>query len=710
MRFKSLLFSSLALIGSTTLTKAQMNWGNALMYWGENKTLTNIAFSGSPTVKISDERTITVKDVTTHSHSLTKLGDGTLAIDSVNPLWDGDIVYGSKTDSIVLLGAIGAYVNDSIGYRYVGNIKGSLDSLCLFVIAQNDTTKQTFMTANYVNSDSMRFDVRSNSYARFEKSSRVLAAHINLYSQGTVYVEGLKNLGGVMAAVSGGRIITGDSIPVNGLPDVAFFDKQRNGFGNDAIVLAESAVLQAGVYGGPSLIRADGNIKHDGILEIDVYNPNQNYGLTQNAETPAWNVNKPFSDKVQIDSGQYVFDDHAQIKLAFNDMTAIQNYLTDSTEYYLPVIMFRYADNAYPSSSTIVDKQKVNVSQTLPGWRLSFIEGNGTANTVTGWGYVYFKRVLMTKDASLNNEPVNNGSYPNPVAVLFRDTIEYTVKGINAGTSAGMLVIRDTLPAYMEYAPNTHTESITAQSFNHTQPTKGGVTYDALEWIFDGVAADQTVTVTYKATPAAGACASQALFVNVALVSYPNNATSITAKTNATYHQGAGVAVVTFSAAVGGFVFGATPQAVDFSTTVSRNVGVVAEDGYNFAGWSHDEYYSMKGELVPAAQGIMSLDTLTIYGNVELRAEFEMAEEEDHSATDNEQVVEKKQKNRVWANGNTLFIQSVKPGSTARILTTDGVTVRILTLHDTSVNNVTLKSGVYFVTIDDNPGHKIVIK
>jgi uncharacterized repeat protein (TIGR02543 family) len=41
-----------------------------------------------------------------------------------------------------------------------------------------------------------------------------------------------------------------------------------------------------------------------------------------------------------------------------------------------------------------------------------------------------------------------------------------------------------------------------------------------------------------------------------------------------------------------------------------------------FAGWSHDDYISLRGERIEARSGIMHYDTLTVYGTVELRAAF----------------------------------------------------------------------------------------
>jgi hypothetical protein len=54
---------------------------------------------------------------------------------------------------------------------------------------------------------------------------------------------------------------------------------------------------------------------------------------------------------------------------------------------------------------------------------------------------------------------------------------------------------------------------------------------------------------------------------------------------------------------------------------------IVPDSGYIFAGWSHDAYISLRGKLIPADSGVMHLDTLTLYGNVDLRASFAPAPE-----------------------------------------------------------------------------------
>jgi uncharacterized repeat protein (TIGR02543 family) len=130
--------------------------------------------------------------------------------------------------------------------------------------------------------------------------------------------------------------------------------------------------------------------------------------------------------------------------------------------------------------------------------------------------------------------------------------------------------------------------------------------------------------VSFEATPAAGVSASQPLFPNRAGV-YTTADNRLT-PTNVTYHQGAGTADVLFSASPGGSVFGGSKQAVDYRSTARSGVIVAPDEGYVFAGWRHDDYTSLRGATIPAASGIMTYDTLTIYGDVELHAVFKPEE------------------------------------------------------------------------------------
>ncbi|HCC52834.1 MAG TPA: hypothetical protein DEQ30_12925, partial [Porphyromonadaceae bacterium] len=95
---------------------------------------------------------------------------------------------------------------------------------------------------------------------------------------------------------------------------------------------------------------------------------------------------------------------------------------------------------------------------------------------------------------------------------------------------------------------------------------------------------------------------------------------------NATYHQGASVGLVTFSAGSGGNIYNAEEQALDYKTTPRTGIVIVPNEGYRFTGWSHENYTSLRGHTIKAENRIMQYDTLTVYGNVNLQANFELEE------------------------------------------------------------------------------------
>ena len=227
---------------------------------------------------------------------------------------------------------------------------------------------------------------------------------------------------------------------------------------------------------------------------------------------------------------------------------------------------------------------------------------------------------LMKKDAVLDMSPPvppNNGTYPNPVAVLYKEEIEYTISGVNVNLSAGTVIIRDTLPPYLNYVP---TSATTGGGSFLTDTTSGLIARETLTWTIPGVASMAPVTVSFKATPAEGVCASQPMFINTAWINASDTLHIATA--NSTYHQGAGVSVVTFSQSIGGAIINGRPQAIDYKTSPRQGVIVVPDEGYLFAGWSHDAYRSLRGMKIEAGSDIMSYDTLTVFGDVNLKANF----------------------------------------------------------------------------------------
>jgi hypothetical protein len=224
--------------------------------------------------------------------------------------------------------------------------------------------------------------------------------------------------------------------------------------------------------------------------------------------------------------------------------------------------------------------------------------------------------------------------------------------------------------------------------------------------VLPGLAPLDSVTVSFRATPVSGAVASQPLFINTARVSILSS--NVTVPTNSTYHQGAGVAVVTFSASVGGWIFNAGEQALDYRTTPRSGIEVIPEEGYEFAGWSHDAYTSLRGETVPADSGLMDYEDIVIQGNVELRANFIPANRDRYiGIVEEEQIPEQPETDRVWAVGDMLYVTPAKAGSVLRIYTVEGVLREQHALVSAGTSTYRLPRGVYIVTVNGGGGRKI---
>jgi uncharacterized repeat protein (TIGR01451 family) len=259
--------------------------------------------------------------------------------------------------------------------------------------------------------------------------------------------------------------------------------------------------------------------------------------------------------------------------------------------------------------------------------------------------------LMMTKRATLDGVQ-HNGRYANPVSVLYKDTILYEITAVNANLRTGKVVISDTLPAYLKYVANSAIPVRPSSGVDIADgaTASGTPPRDTLRWSIPNVPSYDTVQVRFKATPESGASASQPLFVNRAWVRASD---TIPVQTNGTYHQGAGVSVVTFSATTGGSLYNIEPQALDYRTSPRvDNVLIVPDSGYVFAGWRHDDYYSLRGELIPADSGLLRLDSITIYGDVELRAEF--LPEADAPKKDETAPAAKETGDDVWSHKETL--------------------------------------------------------
>ena len=184
--------------------------------------------------------------------------------------------------------------------------------------------------------------------------------------------------------------------------------------------------------------------------------------------------------------------------------------------------------------------------------------------------------LMMKKDATLNSVQ-DNGTYSNPVSVLHSENIEYRITAVNASDySGGTVIVRDTLPAYLKYVSNSGNPL-----GNLLLSSTGGVpNRDVLIWTLSGLNSMATQVVSYEASAEEGVCASQPMFVNRAWITASDTLHIVTG--NSTYHQGAGVGVVTFSAGTGGQIYTAEPQAVDFRSSAGPGVLVVPAEGYVF--------------------------------------------------------------------------------------------------------------------------------
>ena len=223
------------------------------------------------------------------------------------------------------------------------------------------------------------------------------------------------------------------------------------------------------------------------------------------------------------------------------------------------------------------------------------------------------RHLQAKKSAILHTTPilVNDGTYANPVATLAGEVIEYRIKAVNGYPTIQNVVIIDTIAPYLTYLTSTPPA---------LDATVGGTPQrKELTWSLDVLPmSDTTVIATAELNP--GVSASQPLLLNTAWIRIMDD----TVQTNTTYHQGAGAGLVTFSAGRGGLIFNGQYQVVDFKSTAYSGIVVVPDEGYMFSGWSHDAYPSLRGITIPAQTGVVYYDTLTIYGNVNLHANFDL--------------------------------------------------------------------------------------
>jgi uncharacterized repeat protein (TIGR02543 family) len=238
---------------------------------------------------------------------------------------------------------------------------------------------------------------------------------------------------------------------------------------------------------------------------------------------------------------------------------------------------------------------------------------------------------LMKKSAELLEAPgvPYDGTRPNPAAVLFSDTIVYRIRAVNPHFSSQKIVIQDTLPAYLRFAPPQGSSGLFSLpqadvSVRDILPMAAlRPETDTVRFEWHSVGELEEVEAVFYATPIAGVVASQPMFHNRAWVTVGD---TVFETLPGTYHQGAGVSITTFSAGLGGSLYNASWQALDYRTSPRSGILIVPDDGYRFTGWSHAEYFSLRGERIAAASGVMHYDTLTVYGDVMLRADFALEE------------------------------------------------------------------------------------
>ena len=228
--------------------------------------------------------------------------------------------------------------------------------------------------------------------------------------------------------------------------------------------------------------------------------------------------------------------------------------------------------------------------------------------------------LMMQKHATMFMIPsgsvVHDGFYANPVAALYGDTIEYHISAVNPYLTSKNVIIRDTLPAWLDYLSSNPSTTTYPAGSNRTE----------IVWSFPTLSSG-TVSVSFRTTPQSGVSVSQPLYDNRAWITIRDIVTNFTdtiITTNYTYHQGVGVSLVTFSAGYGGKIFNATEQVLDYRMSPNSGIVIVPDEGYRFAGWSHPAYLSLRGETISAQSGIMRYDTLTVHGDVELHANFDL--------------------------------------------------------------------------------------
>jgi hypothetical protein len=368
------LFYALVLSLFTTIpVAAQWSWQGSL-YFGINQNLfLPVTIIGDVEITVADGYTLRAPQaVTGNGYTMTKKGGGRFWFQADNPLFDANIVYVGKSDTVQLDGIFGQFINDSIGYSYTGNLISSNDSVSLFYLHQNDTVVQTFNASGYNNTNTNLYILNdTKSTLRMIKSSDKLSGIVHISDSGTLYIDGTYK---AKILVSDGKLITGEN-SIAGHRDYATFASWASG---DTTIAIDNAVMQIGMYNGPSLLNnTSGNIyqNNNSVLEIDVYNPATSWNLTPGIH-PDWT--NSFSDRLYI-AGNYTFDTGSEINVNWDSAYVASIAYLDT--FYLPVIMT-------PAPGHITGANNVSIDQSLPEWELEFIVSAGQSGTTSGWGYI----------------------------------------------------------------------------------------------------------------------------------------------------------------------------------------------------------------------------------------------------------------------------------------------------------------------------------
>ena len=396
------------------------------------------------------------------------------------------------------------------------------------------------------------------------------------------------------------------------------------------------------------------------------------------------------------------------VSLYADSISSTSRITTDSVDIKLLVyesgcISITFDGSIYPDMLNII--VRINDREGVFPYQPECREYNNTISFVNP--------LKFRKEATLMLTPVfkHNGTYANPVSVLFNEDILYEITAINPKRSPASITITDTIPAYLRYVPGSAMPNDGTASIDSSRLSID----NSLKWTFTGVPSIDSRTVSFKATPVDGASASQPLYINYARVIVagidPDGGPDMHyAITNNTYHQGAGISLMTFSAGFGGSIYNADEQALDYMSKPRSGVIIAPDEGYRFAGWSHGGYTSLRGAFIAAQEGIMLYDTLTVYGNVELHASFVPVEES--LDDDEEEVVIKSLEtdDKAWAVDDELYVKTNNANSIVRIYSLDGVLRGQHTIIMPGITTKKLSRGIYVVTINNGLGVKILIE